>query len=229
MNQKHYKEYWDSNIEKWSDLYLEISHGQETLRANKLIGWLYNRTVARLEASLMKTRYALTTHFLNRYLFPGATFCDIGCGTGIFTVHALNMGASVKAIDVSKSSLNATQKNVQKNATIFSDRLELLELDIQNKHLPVCDVSLAMGVFPYIGDYEAALKSILSASNVSCIQISSSENAFNKLRQSLPWLNVRKLIFHSSEDFRKIILSSGCEVLEDKQFATGFIFVTKKK
>ena len=92
INEHDYRSYWNQNIERWGDFYLDISHGHETLNAPPWLAAMYRATVGRLERRLMAERYARTVALLDRFVRPGITLSDLGCGTGIFVVEALKRG-----------------------------------------------------------------------------------------------------------------------------------------
>ena len=44
-----YRSYWDQNIDKWGELYLEMSHPDEKLHAPNWLSNLYQISVGRLD------------------------------------------------------------------------------------------------------------------------------------------------------------------------------------
>lgn len=220
-----YRAYWDRNIDKWGEKYLEISHGHETLDAPRWLSWAYNRTLGRVEANLMRQRYELTAAFIERYVHRGTMFCDIGCGTGLFTVLALNRGARVIAVDFSDSALHITAENVLKHARGLA---KYVRADVQKEPIPECEVALAMGVTPYVQDLAAFLGNILPRTRVLCCQYTDPARISNRVRTALPFLNVRNLVFHSATDVDALYAHHGFTLTERKPFATGFIDVVSR-
>ncbi len=216
-----YENYWNKNIDHWSKLYLNISHGSESLDAPPWFSKVYQSTIGKIEARLMQKRYELTISFLDRFIKPGVVFSDIGCGTGIFCVEALRRGAVVQAIDISERALEVTQENVKLHCP--NGKISFHHLDLQKSPLPKTDVALAMGVTPYVEDISAFLKNILSSSDVLYCQYSDPNQIFNKLRTSLPSLNVRNLVFHSRQTVSEVYLRNFAAIRERQTFATGYI------
>jgi predicted RNA methylase len=221
MPRLDYRPYWDENIDKWADLYLEISHGHEKYDAPPWFSRFYAATLGRVERNLMKQRYEQTILFLNKYVKPGITMSDIGCGTGIFVVEALKRGARVNAIDFSPRALEITRTNVARHFP--SAAVGYYQVDVQQQTLPLSDVAVAMGVTPYLSDLAAFLANALPTTKLFyCLYVDGKHWA-NRLRSALPFLNVRGLQFCSREQIDNIYRRYGYRVLERDNFATGFI------
>jgi SAM-dependent methyltransferase len=159
ISEHDYRSYWNQNIERWGDFYLDISHGHETLNAPPWLAAMYRATVGRLERRLMAERYARTVVFLDRFVRPGITLSDLGCGTGIFVVEALKRGAAVNAIDFAPTAIAITRDNVQRHAP--SGTVNYRVADVTRDSLPLSDLALAMGLAPYIADIRAFLDNVL--------------------------------------------------------------------
>lgn len=218
-----YKRYWEANITKWSDLYLDISHGHEEIIGPTWVRSLYMKLIFPMESRLMKQRYLKTIEFINMYCTPQSMVLDIGCGTGLFTVELLNRGASVKAIDFSESALQATQENVVANAPLFKGKVEYFLADVSRKNIPKGDIALAMGVAPYIHEIDEFYRNILSSCQVFFCLLVDPSHWINRLRRMMPWLNVRKLQFHSKKRIDEIIRQHGWHLVTREQFATGYL------
>lgn len=224
-----YQEYWDKNIERWADLYLEISHGHEELRANKFVSKLYNLTIAKYESRLMRDRYMCTMNFISQYVHEGTTVSDIGCGTGIFVVQALLKGAKVNAIDFSESALKVTKKNIEKNAPQFANNVTYHRLNAEKQNLPKSDVAFAIGVTPYIRDLKSFYANILSSTDLFYCLVVDSAHWANKVRTVVPALNVRDLCFYSREYVDGLLTTNAWDLVSRKKFATGFLDLAKSK
>jgi ribosomal protein L11 methyltransferase len=58
----------------------------------------------------------LTLRLLRRTWWPGATVLDVGCGSGVLSVVAAQLGAPyVEAIDISPAAVEATDDNARRN------------------------------------------------------------------------------------------------------------------
>jgi predicted RNA methylase len=221
MPRSDYQPYWDENIEQWAELYLDISHGQETYDAPPWFSKLYASTLGRVERNLMKQRYAQTVLFLDKYLKPGLTMSDIGCGTGIFVIEALKRGARINAIDFAPRALEITRTNVARHFP--SAAVDYYQIDVQRQQLPLSDVAVAMGVTPYLSDLTSFLANALPTTKLFyCLYVDGNHWA-NRLRSGLPFLNVRGLRFCSREQIDNFYRRHRYRLLERTNFATGFI------
>lgn len=224
-----YLDYWENNIDKWGELYLEQSHSFEQLNGSKILTYLYQKTIYRLESLLMKKRYEITMKFIENYVKEGVRFNDIGCGTGIFTIAALKKGAIVNAIDFSDKALMITKERVKVHAGDFIHNVKYFRLNVENEKLPASDISMAMGVTPYIKDIQTFYRNTFNCTDYFYCQITDSSHYLNKLRQLQPYLNVRNLIFHSKHEIEKVLNQQNIQIVSRDSFATGFIDLYKKQ
>jgi 2-polyprenyl-3-methyl-5-hydroxy-6-metoxy-1,4-benzoquinol methylase len=224
-----YKEYWDRNIDKWGDLYLDISHGHETLKGSKPLTWIYNRTLVPYEAVLMKVRYRKTIEFIEQNIKPGMIVTDIGCGTGIFVVQCLLRGARVNAIDLSDTALEITRKNVMSQCPRHAAHVSYQQCDGQEMMLPQSDFTICVGVLPYVGDTKSFLTNILTPTKKAFIQYSAKNNVFNWVRTMLPFLNVRSLKFQTERMLTQEAEVLGFKKIKSEKFATGRLLTFAKE
>jgi len=213
-----YKSYWNENISKWGDLYLDASHGHEVFDRPAWFSSLYQKSIGRIERRLMRSRYERTCNFLRSYVMPGDTVSDIGCGTGIFLQEALRCEAGhVHAIDFSESALQVAR------AHINSAKVSYHLMDVQTGRIPDSDVAIAMGLTPYITDLPAFLRNaIRSAKVLQCLYVDPKHPA-NRVRSAIPMVNVRNLQMYSPETVDSIYADVGGQLIDRRKFATGFI------
>lgn len=221
VKKSDYQEYWDQNIEHWGKMYGEDFRGQEALRVPGVMSLLYNKTIAKYEARLMQDRYARTMRFLDTYVSPGTIVSDIGCGTGLFTVAALQMGAEVHAIDFSDNALKITEETVKR--FMPNGKVKFHNLNVQTDNLPRSDIALCVGVTPYIADLSTFLNNILSSSDMLFCHYCDPDHWANKLRAFAPNLNVRNIIFHSKDKVDAVYSEHNWLLKERISFATGYI------
>lgn len=227
MAQENPKEYWDKNIDNWGKFYLESSHSEEEFNSPGWLIKLYRRFIVPVEARLMGERYRLTIDFINRYVKPGMLVADIGCGTGIFTVEMLKRGAKVVAIDISTSSLEATRRNVEKNAPEHVDAVTFMQLNVSESQIPAVDVAVAMGVTPYVAEIEPFYRNILASTKIFYCLILDPKHWANRVRRVFSFLNVRNVHWFECRQIDSIITSNQCTLIERRNFASGYLDIVK--
>jgi len=110
----------------------------------------------------VRTRTSMHAIHKNRHLFKDKVVLDVGCGTGILSMFAVQAGAShVIAVDMSNI-MNMTKQIIERNG--FADRITLIYGKIEEVDLPVekVDIILSewMGYFLF---YESMLNTVLFA------------------------------------------------------------------
>lgn len=226
----NYKEYWEKNINSWGQYYLEISHGDEVYESPKWFQQIYKLTIARIEKRLMDKRYNLTVDFLKTNIHPDKTFLDLGCGTGIFCVQALSLGAKVTAVDFSKNALETTWNLCRKHFEEYflRQKLVLKNSDISIENFEKHDVCLVMGVLHYIKNPAKLFETTLANQNIIMFSYSDKHNFFNRIRRIFPFLNVRKLQFHSNQFIDQLLSESLFKTINKSELGTGFVVIAKK-
>jgi SAM-dependent methyltransferase len=222
-----YEDYWNKNIHLWADKYLEISHGSEAFDRPGWFVTLYNATIGRIERRLMKQRYVLTVQFIRDYVKPGTRFSDLGCGTGIFVVEAAKLGASVNAVDFSEASLKAARKMLEHHARNAS--VTFIQADVQKDSLPESDVTLAMGVTPYLTDIEGFLANVLPRTETLCCQYTDPYAWASVVRRIFPILDVRSLQCYGKADIDALYRAHGASLRRRTNFASGYIDIVASK
>lgn len=67
---------------------------------------------------------------------PGETFLEVGCGSGLVSLHAAKAGARVTAVDISPVAVDCTRRNALKNDV----KVTVLQSDLFEKVQGVFDV-----------------------------------------------------------------------------------------
>lgn len=227
MAQDNPKEYWDKNIDNWGKFYLEASDSEEDFNSPTWLTRFYRRFVVPIEARLMGERYRLTIDFINQYVKPGMLVADIGCGTGVFTIEMLKRGAKVVAIDISASSLEATRRNIEREAPQHFDAVTFLQMNVAESQIPTVDLAIAMGVTPYVTQIEAFYRNILTNTKTFyCLNLDPKHWA-NRIRRIIPLLNVRNVHCFERRRIDDIIAASQCTLIERRNFASGYLDIVK--
>lgn len=223
------RRYWNRNISNWGKFYLETSHSDEEFDAPGWLTSLYRRFIIPIEAKLMAERYQLTMDFIESRVKPGMTAVDIGCGTGIFTVAMLKRGASVLAVDIAQSSLDATKEAVEAVDPQHRDRVKYFLLDASKERLPESDVALAMGVTPYMTDLSDFYANCLPTTKLLCVLIINPAHWANRIRGMLPMLNLRRLNWFDKSSVDSLLRKHGWTLLSRRDFASGYIDIAGRK
>jgi SAM-dependent methyltransferase len=223
------QDYWNQNIEKWGDLYLDISHSHEALRAPAWLAFLYRKIVIPREAVLMAQRFRLTMSFIDEYVREGMVVADVGCGTGIFTAEMVRRGAHVKAIDFAQNSLNLTRSAVERLAPEKKDRVEYLLMDVSKQRLPDSDVVLAVGVTPYLQDIGPFYDNILPTTKIFYCLILDPSHWANRVRGLLPMLNVRDMHWFAKSEVDSILARHDWELVRRTPFASGYLDLARNR
>lgn len=217
------QDYWNQNIDKWSDLYLELSHSHETLRAPGWLDFLYKKIIMPREARLMTERFRLTMMFIDGHIREGTVAVDVGCGTGIFTVEMLRRGARVKAVDFAQKSLDLTRSLVEKRLPERKDNVEYLLMDVSTQRLPDSDVVLAMGVTPYLQEIGPFYDNILPTTGIFYCLVLDPDHWANRIRRLLPLLNVRGVHWFPRSEIDAVLRRHNWRLIERKSFASGYL------
>lgn len=224
---KNSQAYWNDNIEKWGELYLNISHSRESLDAPGWLVFFYKKIIIPYEARLMAERFCLTMSFIDRYVREGIVAVDVGCGTGIFTVEMLRRGAKVKAVDFSHNALSLTRSLVEKFVPEKVGNVSYLLMDVSCERLPDSDIVLSMGVTPYLQAIAPFYDNILPTTKIFYCHILDPDHWANRIRAALPFLNVRNMHWFSRIEVDSILSRHHWQLIERKAFASGYLDLSR--
>ncbi|KAL7513876.1 hypothetical protein ACHAXN_011190 [Cyclotella atomus] len=110
----------------------------------------------------VRTRTYQMAMLNNKELFEGKIVLDVGCGTGILSMFAIQAGAShVYAVDCS-SIINQAKKIIETNG--FADKITLIKAKMEDVELPVDSVDIIVSEWMgYFLLYESMLNTVLYA------------------------------------------------------------------
>ena len=166
----------------------------------------------------MEERFKLNSLFIKKFVKPGMSVADIGCGTGIFTLQILNLNAKVIAIDVSKESLKATREYILKNQPDKLKNVTFIQIDVSRNKIPFADIAIAIGVTPYVENINSFYSNILPNVNMFYCHLLDSRHWANRVRYFLPILNVRNVL----------LTKHNFALINRENFATGYFDIIKK-
>jgi 2-polyprenyl-3-methyl-5-hydroxy-6-metoxy-1,4-benzoquinol methylase len=162
------------------------------------------------ESNIEIARKSIQTTLGNSSL-EGKSFLDIGCGSGIFTVAALQMGANnVYSFDFDNESVDTTLRNLNRfNSKLELNRVHVSQGDILNikfvEALPQFDIVYSWGVLHHTGNLWKALENTISKISVDGLGIISLYN--DQGISSKVWRIIKKLYVNSPVLIQKILIS----------------------
>lgn len=217
------KEYWEENIQGWSGFYDKKS--EEALQGPRSLTSLYKKIIFPLEEKYMRQRFDMVSAFIAKNIRPKMNVADIGCGCGIYTKHMASLGAKVFAIDFTQSALDLTKNNL---TTHELECVELHKFDVVSQPIPRSDVSIAIGVMPYVDKIDSFLNNILPFTNCFYFNFLNADSWLNIVRHKFPVFDVRGYYYYSVSDLRKKLAERNFEIVDMKKLATGFMIEAKK-
>lgn len=87
-----------------------------------------------LEMVADRSRTSAIFRALGQVLHPDTLFCELGCGSGIFSIFAARYAKKVYAIEIDPATARIAAANIA--ASPFADRIELIQGDARQVALP---------------------------------------------------------------------------------------------
>lgn len=132
-----------------------------------MFGKNWNSFSERIDYSrIQKSERHLSERF-DRENFKGLSFLDIGSGSGMFSLAALNLGASyVEAFDFDEASVQTTKSVISRWAKPTLDqKINVYQADVLsdsiNSSIKRADLIYAWGVLHHTGKMETSIKKVL--------------------------------------------------------------------
>lgn len=143
-------------------------------------------------------------HLLKMESLSGKSFLDVGCGSGIFSLAAVELGAKkVVSIDVAPESIMACRQVKMKCEV---EHWEILEGSILDKNfiqtLGTYDIVYSWGVLHHTGDMWQAIGNAANLVNLNGLLVIA---IYNRTRMSNFWLRFKRM-YNTSGKFMKNIL-----------------------
>jgi Trp operon repressor len=218
-----YKNYWNKNLEIWITQYLDhTKKKEENFNTNFFVKLIYKYLVIHLERKATKKRLKIARAFLTKHCSKKKILNDIGCGSGLVTIPYIKRFKKINFIDFSNAAVHVLKKKIKKN---------IFYLDAVNKKPPKSDISICLGVTPYILQTQIVkfLNNILNSSEILMIHYLDKNNFFNYIRILFKSLNVRKVNFYSKSFLNTYYLKKNFNLIQRINFGTGFIDIISKK
>lgn len=173
-----------------------FAFGRNWLRFGQLID---EKRIAQAQRSL---ELALGTSELT-----GRTFLDVGCGSGLFSLAALRMGAQVRSFDYDPDSVNAAQKVRQEFAPDSDWRIcrgSVLDPTFV-KQLGQADIVYSWGVLHHTGAVWAAMEAacgLVAAGGTLYVSIYNDQGVESRI-----WTLVKRRYNMSGAVMRRLLLT----------------------
>lgn len=215
--------YFESAVRYWDDVYQECD----------LAGTVYQR------------RKEETLKWVAELRLPSdARIIDVGCGTGRTAIAIARMGFSVCALDRVPAMLEQTRHHAAQamvGAQILPKLGDVMNLEFENGSF---DLTIALGLLPWVTDPEQALREMLRVTKPSQYLILSSDNSHRlnylldpvenplavPLRKRIAgWLRRLQLSndrpipvrMQSVPEFRRFLRSEGLQILREATIGFG--------
>ena len=107
-------------------------------------------------------------------------------------------------------------------------RVRCLKLDIQNQQIPASDVSLAVGIVPYIGDISEFFSNAMANTTSALVSFVSESSFYSRIRRRASFLNVRNVKFHNVDDVDRCWLEYDFGANSRQKLGTGFIDIASR-
>jgi 2-polyprenyl-6-hydroxyphenyl methylase/3-demethylubiquinone-9 3-methyltransferase len=167
----------------------------------------FGKNWKRFIRKLNPNRIAHAENSLKDYLFPldikGKSFLDAGCGSGLFSLAARNLGASVFSFDFDKNSVLCTRflKNKFHKET---PEWKIIQGDILNNDflnsIGRFDIVYSWGVLHHTGDLWQALENIsrlVSENGTLFISLYNDQGLYSRI-----WKKIKKKYVSSNKSIR---------------------------
>jgi SAM-dependent methyltransferase len=207
-------DYFDRHIDDFDKIY----------RADR--SWLGNWLDKTIRASI-GLRFRLAFELLGD--LQGRSVLDVGCGSGRYTLKAVDRGAGkVVGLDAAPGAVRAAQKNAK--ALGLEDRVDFIEADfIDYEFEDKFDILFAVGYFDYIFDPALHLEKMLQVAR-GCIYASFPRRwhlltPVRKLRLALKRYAVR---FYSAGQLEKLMRDLGCRDHVIRKVARDYVLLIRK-
>jgi SAM-dependent methyltransferase len=204
LDEDKIQDYWNKNIGKYAGFYDRGS--EESLVGPRALTYAYRKLVFPIEQRVTRERFEITKRFLAAHVTPGCSVVDIGCGSGVFSKLAVELGANVLSLDFAASALELTRGKLDDEQ---AKRVQLRLFDVMKEKAPQSDVCLTIGVLPYISDLRPYFENVLPYAKKVLFNYLEAGNGFNRVRRAIPILNVRHYSYHRRHSIESALTAYG--------------------
>ncbi len=102
-------------------------------------------------------RHRLWTALLDKYATPGGLALDMGCGTGVFTLHLGEKGGRVIGVDGAADMIQYCEKRRRERQLVNIRFVQATLPDVDETAMAGADLLISSSVVEYVPDLEAVL------------------------------------------------------------------------
>ena len=160
----------------------------------------------------MYERYRLTIEALGQA--NGKKYLDVGCGSGRYAINLARLGARVVGIDFSAAMLKLANSYAKEEGV--GSKVQFIETDMNRwmeetgEHF---DAAFAMGVFDYLDDPVATLRSMLKVADRAYLSIPAPEFPRAQLRRLRYRQQNCPVYFYTREQAEELVAKAGGKIL----------------
>lgn len=162
--------------------------------------------------NLTKERIDISKKYLKEFIglknLKNKTFLDIGCGSGIQSLAACQLGAKVISVDIDDNCIDCT-KYLRKVNNINEEDWKIIKGSILDdtllNKLEKADIVYSWGVLHHTGDMWKALRNVMSLVKEKGLLYIAIYNKYEGLLSSEFWLRIKKIYANLNKFFRHII------------------------
>lgn len=183
-------------------------HIEEILSGKRFeFGKNWSRFIERIEDKQISWAEKSLKEMLHIQTLKGKTFLDVGCGSGLFSLAARNLGAQVRSFDFDPQSVASTNALKERYAADdiawVVEEGSILDLGYLDR-LGTYDIVYSWGVLHHTGKMWLALDnlvSLIASKGCAFIAIYNDQG-----RSSRTWLKIKKMYNWLPNEFRWAIL-----------------------
>jgi 2-polyprenyl-3-methyl-5-hydroxy-6-metoxy-1,4-benzoquinol methylase len=153
------------------------------------------------------------TDFTKLKSFKGKVFLDFGCGSGLFSLAAVELGAKkVISVDIDDNSIYCTTKLREKHK-VSNAKWQIVKGSALDKkfvnNLPKADITYSWGVLHHTGKMYEAITNVASTSKKKGLFYLAIYNDFHGIPfSSRQWVSIKRT-YNNSGKFRKKLIKAG--------------------
>ncbi len=182
---------------------------EDIYKKNFSFGKNWSEFLKKLDKEKIEDAKNSLKNFSGLETFKGKVFVDIGCGSGLFSLCALLLGAKkVVSVDIDDSSINCA-KFLRNKYSYSQEKWEIIKGSALDKEfinsLPKADILYSWGVLHHTGNMYEAFENVEKLSKKKTLFYLAIYNEFNGVPTSKTWRKIKKFYSSSGKISRKLM------------------------